>query len=730
MYKYIFYKNDIQYLTIDNSQDDYLFEQEIITECSEEDLKFGMIASSSLNLTLDNVDKSLNSNRFKNSKIEFYKNDVLQKTFYTNKITKDNTFIYIEAYDKTLNLDKNFKGIAAPVSISQLIKFVCSECNISLSTSNFVNGNIKVANTSYLTKYSYREVLSFCLEVVGGFAILNSNEQLEIKWFDFVNKKHITDDYITSYPNYGEDTQSIDSIVFKRVDTIYEYCPDDRVTRDNVVYLTTNNPILLTFSDDTINKILKQLYTNKLANMNYLPCEVGFIDNVVELGEVFTFYDEDYVLQNAIVSKITFTNNEEYEICSCDVASETEVTNTSDTNNSSKSITENETYFYHKLTTERLTILNFIECVENTNIYCSVSINFTGSGDFNCLVGSTNYSDSYLNNDTRTVTYTCLINEVDTDKLEFVIDCDENNSFTINKVNISILFKNAIIEQDENVVVINETTTTLPQNLYMYECMKFGFDVGIQGWVKNNQDIIYNNIEGNWDGMVFNGKLTNSDGTYYDTDTTYFPELHIDKNKEKYLEIKNSKHIIKVVFNGSFIDGDGNEVVFNNYSPDGSKWKVVYKKSSDTTGSYWICKNGIIEVQNGEILTFGLLYEIGKVGPTISEDDIKITFTLLDDFEDVEMAFVGNSVIRSLYVQTMKDKDESEIKVVQPIANKADSKYGCNFWVGLWKSEANALQFANEYELNALTDSANTIRYFFIYRNYKEEGYESFVPKE
>ena len=728
MYKYVFYKNDIQYLTIDNSQDDYLFEQEIITECSEEDLKFGMIASSSLNITLDNVDKSLNSNRFKNTKIEFYKDNVLQKSFYTNKITKDNTFIYIEAYDKTLNLDKNFKGIAAPVSISQLIKFICSECNIPLATSNFINGNIKVSDTSYLTKYSYREVLSFCLEVVGAFAILNNNEQLEIKWFDFANKKHISDDYITSYPTYGEETQSIDSIVFKRVDTIYEYCPDDRVTRDNVVYLTSNNPLLLTLNDDTINKILKQLYINKLSNMNYLPCDVSFIDNVVEIGEVFTFYDEDNVLQNAIVSKITFTNNEEYAIGSCDVASETEVTNSSDTKNSSKSINENETYFYHKLTTDRLTTLDFIECGENTNIYASVSINFSGQGDFNCLVGSTNYSDSYSNNDTRTVTYTCMINEVDTDKLEFVVSCDENNQFTINKVNISILFKNAIIEQDENVIVINETTTTLPANCYAYPCMPFIFDVGIQGWYQDKKEITYNNVPGTWSALRFLGFKKNSDGTYYDSDDCYFPELHIEKNKSKYKELVRNKHVIKVTFSGSYVDWWGNTVTFNNYSPDGTLGKICYTKSSDKTKSYWICKNGLIEVEDGETITFCMVYQSTKE-PSINKDSIKVTFTLLDDFEDVEMAYVGIPINRVSYVTTMNDKDGSTIKVAQPKANAGDSKYINKVWVGNWKNnEVNAFAFGQDIELNCFDTTAK--RYFFIYRNYKEEGYESFVPKE
>ena len=448
MYKYIFYKNNIEFLTIDSSADNYLFEQEIITDCSQSDLKFGMIASRSLSLTLDNSDKSLSVNKFKNSKIEFYKNNSKKYTFYVDNVKKDNTFIYIEAYDKTLKLDKKFKSVSTPISMVDLITNICNKCDITLATTEFDFDDFIISNSTDFNKYTYRELLSYCLEVCGYFAVLNENEELVLKWFDFDNKIYIDENYITDYPEYSEEIIDINKISYTRNET--EYTSGN--SGDNVFYLTTNNPLLHYVKEKTVTYVLDYLYNNKLNKMSYLPCQLGFNDIEIEIGDVFTFYDEEEVERTGIVSSLTFNNSEEWSIVSCDVPSESEQTNTSDKNNAA-SMNEGTVYFVHNISSNREITIPFKQCSESSEFFISVTIDYTNetSGNlFNITLGDYEYEKNETIVGQNIFTLSHMIQGVEESEYNLNIVLDTSNLFTINSVNVNVLYKNAIIEEDNN----------------------------------------------------------------------------------------------------------------------------------------------------------------------------------------------------------------------------------------------------------------------------------------
>lgn len=681
-------------------------------------LTFGTIASQYLELCLDNTDGFFDNYSFKNCYINIYDDitgqDVLKLKVYIDSAKEKNKLLTIKAYDKIAQLDKTWIECKVPITLYDFIKDICNQCNIIMNAFNLPNLGYKIQNVEELKGKTCRECLSYALEICGTYAYLNSKEVLTFKWFDF-NKAIIIDE--SKLIDYNTDLENsiVDNIYFIRGSKCYQTNNNPKGS----IYITKDNPLLKECSSNKVYSIINNL--QKRVDFSYLPCNIKAADYFTyNIGDVVKFIDYKSNERYAIVGTVSFSayndvtinspNVDEQDISGSETSSS--VSNTDNTING-------ELTFYRKINNPNM---EYKECNDTTQIQYFMNANCSSNDSIQIVVNNIPYKTFNVKQGNNTIAL-MLKGDIIDDSITTIDIITQN---TLEDIEVNSIFKNCLVidyDEDDEKISCGEYKVTLPNNCYAYECMNNYFDVGIQGWMYKEEDIIINNTKGKWSGLFFNGKKVDENNVYFDDEFEYFPELHTTKQKDLYLDAKKSKHYIQVSFNGSYIDRWGNEVKFENYIPNGELGMICYKKSSDTTNSYWGTTTGIIEVEDDEKISFCMVYQVAKE-PTISKDDIKITIQLLD--EDLEMSYIGDTVNRNVYLKEMLDNDNTTIiKVENPITNSNNSQYIQYTWVGDWKyKNVNSFTFddlscftINCYELT------NT---FMIYRNYSSKGWEKF----
>lgn len=201
--------------------------------------------------------------------------------FTVDKSPKKGSIISITASDNMALLDEKFKGISFPCTLQDVVQRVCNQVGINLATTNFTNFSRAVDSLESLTSKTCREVLSFCCELAGSFAIINSDGDLEVRWFD---------------------TSNVDLEIDNTM--IGEFSPDDTPTPrglsasfagEEVVFgdvsalmhLSDDNPLVDNLSVAQANDLVGHVFNGSVASLAY---NVGTVSApglaVLEPGDV------------------------------------------------------------------------------------------------------------------------------------------------------------------------------------------------------------------------------------------------------------------------------------------------------------------------------------------------------------------------------------------------------------------------------------------------------------
>lgn len=203
-------------------------------------------------------------------------------------------------YDLMLKtmLDYSKLDIIYPITIRDYINAICLKCGIEFANNNDVFRNYnKIINEDYFDYqlYTYRDILDFLAQLVGGFIIINSEDKLEIKYptetHKILSKSYLNDKNITFKSKYGP----INSIVFSRgggSDCIYRK-DEESIKKNGLCELKIkDNPFLEKDREQYIDELFEQM-----NGLYYYVCDIqspGIM--FFEVGDLFDFRMENNYL--------------------------------------------------------------------------------------------------------------------------------------------------------------------------------------------------------------------------------------------------------------------------------------------------------------------------------------------------------------------------------------------------------------------------------------------------
>lgn len=193
-------------------------------------------------------------------------------------VAEENNFKQI-AYDNMLKTMIEYDGlnVTYPITVRNYINAIATKCGLTFANINdeFANYNREIKQ-EYFTpgEYTYRDILDYLCEIVGGWMIINSSNELEIKYPTETNETFSKDFLNNMNISFEKKYGPINSLVLSRAldtDNIVKQDQDSINLNGLNELKISDNPFLdNTDRDDYINDIF-----NKVNGLEYYIMDVS-----------------------------------------------------------------------------------------------------------------------------------------------------------------------------------------------------------------------------------------------------------------------------------------------------------------------------------------------------------------------------------------------------------------------------------------------------------------------
>lgn len=285
--------------------------------------ELGGTVAKEISFTLNNQTNRWDNVSFKGAKVVAYSGLYINGTpeyvplgtFWLDSAGKPLDTINITGADSIIKLEKSYSSstLTYPATVSQILTEAATKCGVTLSSATIRNGSVSVTKKPDVTKYTFRDILSFVATIAGGFATINRDNELEVKSIarnqysynigkDF--RKNSVTDYqisITGLAYYG-DLQNI------------------LLGTDEYPLILDNNPLIDNMSANDRTAVLTDLYS-LYQNFTYVPFTADFVgDPRVDEGDFIQLLDTRDGNVTTFVFKYRFSHGgfETIEAPSCD----------------------------------------------------------------------------------------------------------------------------------------------------------------------------------------------------------------------------------------------------------------------------------------------------------------------------------------------------------------------------------------------------------------------------
>lgn len=164
-------------------------------------VELGSVIASEFNLTLENYDNRFSNAEFEGAKLfvsvgvnSSEENNVPLGYFTVDEVSKGKNTVSIAALDNMVKFDKiiplNFwadenTGNLNNINVSELVSSACTDCGVVLKTdlSTLVNHNYNVVSVPQSDNLTYRQLLSWCCQIMGVCALIDADGKLVLKWY-------------------------------------------------------------------------------------------------------------------------------------------------------------------------------------------------------------------------------------------------------------------------------------------------------------------------------------------------------------------------------------------------------------------------------------------------------------------------------------------------------------------------------------------------------------------
>jgi len=198
----------------------------------------------------------------------------------------------IKAYDYMLRFEKNFNGFSTIGNAYDFLELCSKGCKVELAQTReeieaLPNGTENLSIYEDNDIETYRDVLYYVGQVLGGFWVINREGKLELRKYGSdssltVEQKHrfssSFSDFITRY------TAVSSTNLRTQIAEYYALETDDGLTMNLGV-----NPLLQFGTDDTRKELITNIL-NDIAVVNYVPFDSDTIGNpALDLGDIISF---------------------------------------------------------------------------------------------------------------------------------------------------------------------------------------------------------------------------------------------------------------------------------------------------------------------------------------------------------------------------------------------------------------------------------------------------------
>ena len=228
--------------------------------------------------------------------------------FIIDEPPRHKSTIKISALDRMMCFDKvvDESKLSFPMTVEDLINRICSLCGVTCvsSLSKLVNKDYSIKEFPSDQAITYRTLLQWCTALTGTCAFMNSDGNLEIKWYESTNV------LITSSERYDSDMYendiSIKGVYFKDDEEEKEYIAG---TDDYCLDLSTNGLI-----QENPQVVIDTLYVS-LKDFSYRPYEATIkpAPYLYPMDRI-SYKDSKGITHNTIVTNVNFVMNQSTEI--------------------------------------------------------------------------------------------------------------------------------------------------------------------------------------------------------------------------------------------------------------------------------------------------------------------------------------------------------------------------------------------------------------------------------
>ena len=231
-------------------------------------------------------------------------NTKLLGEFTINSVDIEQDLIVCKSDDDLSNTDVKWVGRSFPCRMYEILTSVCNQCNIPLQNAWIPNGGFIIETSSGLEDVTCRQILKWIGEANGMYCILNSQNQLVYKEYDFENIKAIAQ-------------TDIDSLKLEQTNTTRQGI---HIDKKNKTFGETqypinikDNPLLENLSDAALTTICNNIVKN-IKKIDYYAGSFNlWNDNYyLHVGDVIKVIDNDGHEFVTIIHDITMNNEDEY----------------------------------------------------------------------------------------------------------------------------------------------------------------------------------------------------------------------------------------------------------------------------------------------------------------------------------------------------------------------------------------------------------------------------------
>lgn len=218
--------------------------------------------------------------------------EVPMGTFIISEANRSAKVLEIKAYDVMLNFDKSFSAFGTAGNAYDFMTLASTNCDVPLAQTRaeieaMANGALTLGIASDNDIETYRDLLYYIAQILGGFFTINRDGKLELRKFGTTSVLTVaqTERFTSSISDFVTNYTAISSTNMKtQVAEYYALESDTGLTMNLGV-----NPLMQLGTEDARELMCKNILRD-VSVINYVPFDTDTIGNpALDIGDVITF---------------------------------------------------------------------------------------------------------------------------------------------------------------------------------------------------------------------------------------------------------------------------------------------------------------------------------------------------------------------------------------------------------------------------------------------------------